>query len=391
MANEVVGLDWMIPFMPYGQEWRLHRRAMHAHLNETAVKNLAGMQERLNARFLRKILHAPEDWWESLEWLSGANIVRAMLGVEVADVDDPWAKINADIAQIVIAVASPGVPWVVDWIPFLRHLPSWLPGMKFKRQAAKWRKEQFRCREVSIAHVKAEMAAGSAEPSVASKMLAEEDVDEDVVKNVVNVANIGMNLYNSHSTSVFHAMATFPESQRAAQKELDDLLHGARLPELSDRTQLPFVEALVLETMRMYPVSPLVLPHRVTEDDEYEGMTIPKGAMVIANSWAILNDPAVYPEPEAFRPERFLKDGSLSPLVSEPRNTYFGYGRRICPGQFFAYNELWLMAATTLASFDILPAKNEAGEDILPPITLCSGLVSSVSKFPCRIVPRAGS
>ncbi|KZW02981.1 cytochrome P450 [Exidia glandulosa HHB12029] len=389
MACEVAGLDWILAFMPYGSEWRRHRRALHPHMNETAAKSLAAMQEVLTARFLRKILAAPEDWSEALEWLAGATIVRAMLGVDVADKNDPLVKLNKHIVGIVIGVASPGVPWAVDWLPFLNRLPSWLPGMGFKRQAAIWKNEQLRCREESVAHVKRDMAAGTAVTSIASKMLADEDADETVVTNVINVAYLaGNDTTLGAMRAFFHAMVLHPVSQREAQTEIDQLLGGARLLSLEDRPTLPYLEALVLETMRMYPVAPLALPHCVTENDEYEGMAIPKGATVIPNTWAILNDPAVYPEPETFRPERFLKARRLDPLMPDPRNAYFGYGRRMCPGQYFAYNEVWLLAATTLACFDILPVKDAAGKDVLPSRALSSGLVSSVSKFPCRLIPR---
>lgn len=109
---------------------------------------------------------------------------------------------------------------------------------------------------------------------------------------------------------------------------------------------------------------------------------------------AILNDENTYPEPARFRPERYLKDGALDGSVLDPRSAFFGYGRRsvpgsaashsslkstnicrICPGRHVADAELWLLVATVLTCFDIRPAKDEHGVDILPPRTMSSGIV----------------
>jgi cytochrome P450 len=81
-------------------------------------------------------------------------------------------------------------------------------------------------------------------------------------------------------------MAQFPDVQRHAQAELD-LVVGPRLPTMNDRPNLPYVHALIKEVMRWHPVVPLGVPHMATEDDEYCGYRIPKGAVLIANIWSV--------------------------------------------------------------------------------------------------------
>jgi cytochrome P450 len=103
-------------------------------------------------------------------------------------------------------------------------------------------------------------------------------------------------------------------------------------------------------------------PKALMEDDIYKGYHIPKGATVIENTWAILHDPSVYPEPHVFNPERFLKDGKLDRSVRDPEDRVFGSGRRICPGRHFANRTLFLRIATVLATFNIEPGVNERGE-----------------------------
>ena len=86
------------------------------------------------------------------------------------------------------------------------------------------------------------------------------------------------------------AMALSPEVQKRAQAELDTVIGANRLPLLSDRDSLPYVEALVMEINRWNPIAPLAVPRTYTgeEDDEYNGYRIPKGSLVIANSWCVL-------------------------------------------------------------------------------------------------------
>ena len=80
-------------------------------------------------------------------------------------------------------------------------------------------------------------------------------------------------------------MALYPEVQRKAQAEVDEVIGGDRLPILSDRGTLPFVEAIVLELLRWQPITPLNIPHASSEDDKYEGFYIPKGSIIMVNQW----------------------------------------------------------------------------------------------------------
>ena len=134
---------------------------------------------------------------------------------------------------------------------------------------------------------------------------------------------------------------------KKAQQQLDGLLGGERLPEHSDMDQLPYITAVIKETLRWAPPVPIGVPHRLMEDDVYKGMFIPAGAMMVENIWSagasrwgrtvpdvtgrgVFRNEKVYPDPEAFNPDRFLdKDGKIDRSVEDPEVRVFGSGRRL--------------------------------------------------------------
>jgi cytochrome P450 len=80
-------------------------------------------------------------------------------------------------------------------------------------------------------------------------------------------------------------MVAFPDVQKKAQAELDKVVGRGKLPTFADYGHLPYIRALVKETLRWKPVAPLGVSHRLIQDDTYEGYHIPKGTIVISNIW----------------------------------------------------------------------------------------------------------
>ena len=123
------------------------------------------------------------------------------------------------------------------------------------------------------------------------------------------------------------------------QKELDDHIGNDRIPDFNDIPNLPTVRAIIKEVLRWRPVTAGGVPHQLIKDDTYKSYHFAKGTGFHANQWAIHRDPELYPDPENFRPERWLSP-QFSTTYREPLTqfpnlqnyTCFGFGRRICPG-----------------------------------------------------------
>jgi len=148
-------------------------------------------------------------------------------------------------------------------------------------------------------------------------------------------------------------MIAFPEVQRRAQAELDNVIGRDRLPTFDDAPRLPYVCAVIREVLRWRPATPIGVPHAAIDDDWYEGMFIPKGTMCISNVWHCNHDRTVFGEDaDDFRPERHLDE--QGELLSGPAETNraghvtFGFGKRICVGKELAADALFITTARVL-------------------------------------------
>jgi len=106
-----------------------------------------------------------------------------------------------------------------------------------------------------------------------------------------------------------------------------------------------------------------------------------KNSVPYCSSRGISRDEKQYPRPEEFDPSRWMTDkNNLSEVFKplDPRDFVFGYGRRVCPGTHIAQASIWIAIASILATFNIKPSKNAAGEDVTPPLEFVSGLVGYV-------------
>lgn len=116
-----------------------------------------------------------------------------------------------------------------------------------------------------------------------------------------------------------------------AAEELDRVIGKERWVEEEDIPQLPYINAIMKETMRKHPVAVFLVPHLALEDCEVAGYDIRKGTRVFINTWSIGRDPSVWNEPEEFCPERFL--GTNIDVKGQNFELLpFGSGKRMCPG-----------------------------------------------------------
>lgn len=142
-----------------------------------------------------------------------------------------------------------------------------------------------------------------------------------------------------------------PEIIKKATEELDRVIGRERWVEEKEIQTLPYIEAIVKETMRLHPVAPMLVPRQTREDVTINGYDIPAGTRVLVNVWTIGHDPAVWENPDEFRPERFLEK-SIDVKGHDFELLPFGSGRRMCPGYNLGLKVIQVSLANLLHGFN---------------------------------------
>ncbi|MED6218268.1 hypothetical protein PIB30_025190 [Stylosanthes scabra] len=145
-----------------------------------------------------------------------------------------------------------------------------------------------------------------------------------------------------------------------AQTELDIHVGRERIVKETDISKLVYIQAIVKETLRLYPTAIFSGPREFSDDCFVNGYYIPKGTQLITNLWKIHTDPSIWSDPLEFKPERFLtthKDVDVRGNHFELMP--FGSGRRMCPGLSFALPMIHLTVATFLQCFEISKPSDE--------------------------------
>ncbi|XP_046733963.1 probable cytochrome P450 303a1 [Diprion similis] len=160
-----------------------------------------------------------------------------------------------------------------------------------------------------------------------------------------------------------------PEVQEKAQREIDAIVGNDRLPTLADRPRMPYVDAIVLESLRMFMGRTMNIPHRALKDTVITGYRIPKDTMIVVNFNGILMD-EFWKDPEIFRPERFINDAGTITIPS--RFLPFSYGKHRCIGEVLAKSNIFLLTATLLQTFtfSVVPGETKPTIEFIDGVTI---------------------
>ncbi|KIP12644.1 hypothetical protein PHLGIDRAFT_61362 [Phlebiopsis gigantea 11061_1 CR5-6] len=387
LTGDLVGHQKTIPLCPYGDRMKKLRRLFTKTLGtRKLVESFEPMIREGVQDLMLNLLDSPDKFREHILLMTGANALFLSHGLRVKDPKSERIFHLANIvAQDFAILATPG-RYVVDYLPFLQYVPSWIPGTGWKKDVAQYKQHVEDAVKIPFEAVRRAMASGTEIPSFCSRNLQDPDDSPDH-EDCIQYGSMAMYTGALLLASCVLAMILYPEVQTRAHAELDSVLGSERLPDFSDRDSLPYINALCSEVLRWLPVTPLALAHKTTEDDTYNGFFIPKGTIVQPNSWRLLHDQNIYRNPTEFMPERFLAGNGREPEL-DPKNMAFGYGRRICPGILLAESTLFITIATMLSVLKFSPVE-ENGRYVMPPVQQTDGLVSHPVPFQCNINPRS--
>ncbi|EKM56472.1 uncharacterized protein PHACADRAFT_207702 [Phanerochaete carnosa HHB-10118-sp] len=323
MGGEIVGWKYTLVLTPYGRRFREYRRF---------IAKLIGGPTQMQT-------HLPLEEYETRRFLKRilnnpegvAEHIRKMAGCIILKLSHGYEVREGhdhlielvDTATEQFSMATSPGAFLVDVFPLLRYVPAWVPGAGFQKKAQEWKRTIKQMADSPHEFVKKRMDEDANIPNYTSELLQNETLEGD---KEFNIKWSAASLYSG-------------------------------------------------------------VPHRLTEDDIYEGYLIPKGSIVIANIWKILHDPKLYANPFVFDPTRFLPEDGHTP-ATDPRGYCFGFGRRICPGLHLADASVFISCVMVLATFGITKTV-ENGTVVEPEVEYTSGTISHPKPFKCTIKPRS--
>ncbi|KAF5355238.1 hypothetical protein D9758_005998 [Tetrapyrgos nigripes] len=349
-ANQILSRNARIVTMSSGPNLRKFRKILNNFLSLRAVKSFAPLQMKAAKSMLFNIMDEPERH----QWHAGTYAATLILTLTFGkrtptDYRDPAVEATRRSRDRLFAAMIPG-KYMVEKYHWLKHVPFYASDLKEVRK-----QELFELNE-PVDTVRAEVAAGTALPSLTKYMLDNTKEFEITSEDISSVAGAMFGAGSSTtaigiSTAVM-AAALFPDKLSKVQEELDSIVGTEHPPTFDHDGMLPQLQAFILEVARWRPVLPGGFPHRVTKDVRWQNYVIPAGAIIQGSHWSICRDPAVFPDGDAFKPERWL---DANGKVRKDMESYpYGFGRRICPGQHLANRSLFLTNALLFWTFDIV-------------------------------------
>ncbi|KAK2967526.1 hypothetical protein RJ640_030397 [Escallonia rubra] len=348
-----------VVWLPVGSRWRSLRKILNSNIFSgsrlDANQHLRSKKVEELLSYCRKSCQAGEAvdvgraaFRTSLNLLSNTMFSK--------DLADPYQDSAKEFKELVGSImAEAGRPNLVDYFPVLKKIDP--QGIR-RRMTVHFGKvielfhglinERLELRRLN-------KPVGSNDVLDVLLNIAEEIPDEI---DITHIERLCLDLFvagsDTTSSTLEWAMAELllnPVTMAKAKAELEQVIGKGKIIEEADVSRLPYLQCIVKEALRMHPAVPFLIPRRVEVDVEACGYTVPKGAQVLVNVWAIGRDPTLWEDPLSFNPERFLasdldirgRDFELIP---------FGAGRRICPGLPLAIRMVPVMLGSLINSFN---------------------------------------
>lgn len=329
-----------------GELWRRQRRIATPAFQRGRLLSFGGLivaEAQRTAEQWQSSIGGVRDLHRDMMALTLRIAASSLLGVEV-DRHTPVVKEALEAA--------------FDYFDYRIHqplsAPTWLPtprNLRFRRQ----RRRLVKLVRGIIAE-RRRNGDGSARDDFLGRLMAARDEetgeamsDRQLQDEVMTILLAGHETTAATLTFTFHLLAGHAEVAAELHRELDAVL-GGRPPATEDLPRLPYTKAVVEESMRLMPPA-WIIERRATADDRIGEFDLPRGSVALMSQWITHRHPRFWPEPESFKPERFLGDASRG----RHRFAYFpfGGGERVCIGGSFALLEARLVLAALAQRFEL--------------------------------------
>ncbi|KAG8387941.1 hypothetical protein BUALT_Bualt02G0073600 [Buddleja alternifolia] len=362
-------------FTVYGEHWRKMRRIMTVPFftNKVVQQYRQGWEAEL-AAVVEDVKKNPEAATSGvvlrrrLQLMMYNNMYRIMFDRRFESEDDPlFVKLKALNGERSRLAQSFEYNYG-DFIPILRpFLKGYLNMCKqVKERRFQLFKDYFVDERKKLGSTKA-MDNDGLKCAIDHILEAQQkgEINEDnvlyIVENI-NVAAIETTLWSIEWGIA--ELVNHPEIQKKLRDEIDTVL-GPGVPVTEpDTHKLPYLQAVIKETLRLRMAIPLLVPHMNLHDAKLGGYDIPAESKILVNAWWLANNPAHWKNPEEFRPERFFEEESkVEANGNDFRYLPFGVGRRSCPGIILALPILGITLGGLVQNFELLPPPGQSKID----------------------------
>ncbi|XP_038897481.1 cytochrome P450 81Q32-like [Benincasa hispida] len=370
LASKHLGYDFTtVVWASYGDRWRDLRRISSLHLLSSA--NLQALSSVRSDEVHSLILRLCKTSNQSIVNVRTVlfefmlNVMMRMIGGKRYFGDNTThTEESRKFQEIVTETFKLSGVNLVDYFPILKWTGI---SRKFEKRYINLRKKRDELIQNIIEEHRKEkekmMMSSNKSPlkktTMIEVMLSLQESDPEYYTDEVVIGQMMVMLSAGTDTSVgtmewaMSLLLNHPDVLAKAKAEIDDIVGEKRHMEESDLEKLPYLQAVIKETQRMYPVGPLLVPHESSADCFVGGYHVPRGTMLVVNAWAIHNDARNWEEAAAFKPERFMgaaavEEGDGIGL----KYMAFGVGRRGCPGEGLAMRVVGLALGSLIQCFE---------------------------------------
>ncbi|KAH9022346.1 cytochrome P450 [Lactarius pseudohatsudake] len=392
-ASDFSTKNLMLSLASYGDLCRRFRRLAVEGFSKSAVRHFRPIQGREALMLALALMKNPSTLEKHLQRHAGSVMLSVNYHLPPIDSEhDPVVVRVAKQVERLLHEVQPGAR-LVEFFTWMRYIPSRFA--KWKRDAEYWFVQDSLMYEDLLGRVANDLANGIDRPSFGATVIqnrSTHDLSErEQAWLVGTMLSAGGETTSTTLLWWVLAILAYPEVQTRAHAELDEVVGSARPPTFADLPSLPYIRAMVKETLRWSATIPMGVPHASTEDDWYEGMFIPKGTVCLQNMRTLnFNSEVFGSNAMDFDPARYLdENGQVKATMAgrEEGHMSFGFGRRMCPGRFVAEGTLAIDFATLLWAMRFERGEGAQGElDVRTMIH--SGLTSQPRAFGYKITPR---
>ncbi|XP_030451942.1 geraniol 8-hydroxylase-like [Syzygium oleosum] len=347
-----------LPWVPVSPLFRNLRKIYNLHIFSSKKldlnQHLRGKKVQELVAFVRKCANAGEavNIGEAAFRASLNAITNTVFSLDMMEPSNPAGELKEVVWQIMIEVGKPNL---ADYFPVLKKIDP--QGSKRRLEVHIQKLLNF-FDDVIQRRLQLRTENGSVNCNDVLDNLLDVVEDKNETLDISLVKHLFLDIFvaggETTSSTLEWAMTELlrnPEKLSRTQAELHQVIGKGKKIGEADISRLPYLQAVLKETFRLHPVVPLLLPRTSGEDFVIGGFTIPKGAQVLINVFAMGRDPSIWDDPDKFLPERFLGSdidvrGQNFELVP------FGGGRRICPGLPLAMRMLPLMLGSLINIFN---------------------------------------